>query len=187
MLTFFHLISEGSRVIPVNPLCTVRTGRPGRPPISIDPSFLRNAMSSHRKIKQKTLATVLCIHARTLRRHTRQMGIQTHHFSRITDSELDVLVREYRRRKPSSGLRYIRGWLFSHGIRVQKERVRLSVIRVNGLHQRLQYHEVIDRRDYEVPRPHALWHMDGHHKLIRWGLVVHGIVDGYSRHGSSIS
>ncbi|KAI5982901.1 hypothetical protein EDC04DRAFT_2616344 [Pisolithus marmoratus] len=28
-------------------------------------------------------------------------------------------------------------------------------------------------------RPNALWHMDGHHKLIRWGIVIHGIVDGY--------
>ncbi len=65
---------------------------------------------------------------------------------------------------------------------MQKERVHESLIRVDGLHQSLCYHEVIDRRDYEVPRPHALWHMDGHHKLIRWGIVVHGIVDGYSRH-----
>ena len=108
------------------------------------------------------------------------MGIQTHHFSCITDSELDVLVQEYQHCKPSSGLCYIRGWLFSHRIQVQKEQVRLSVIQVNGLHQRLQYHEVIDRRDYEVPWLHALWHMDGHHKLIQWGLFVHGIIAGYS-------
>jgi hypothetical protein len=26
-----------------------------------------------------------------------------------------------------------------------------------------------------------MWHLDGHHKLIRWGIVIHGFVDGYSR------
>ena len=29
--------------------------------------------------------------------------------------------------------------------------------------------------------PNALWHIDGHHKLIRWNMVVHGGIDGYSR------
>ena len=27
----------------------------------------------------------------------------------------------------------------------------------------------------------SLWHIDGHHKLIRWRLVTHGGIDGYSR------
>jgi hypothetical protein len=26
-----------------------------------------------------------------------------------------------------------------------------------------------------------VWYHDGHHKLIRYGLVTHGCVDGYSR------
>ena len=29
--------------------------------------------------------------------------------------------------------------------------------------------------------PHDLWHHDGHHKLIRYGLITHGCVDGFSR------
>ena len=32
-----------------------------------------------------------------------------------------------------------------------------------------------------MPGPNALWHQDGNHKLIRWRLVVHGAIDGYSR------
>lgn len=138
-------------------------------------------MSARRKLKKKQLAQALGIHPETLRTRIRQAGIRTHLYSVITDDELDILIREYRRKKPNTGIRYIRGWLFSHGIRVQKERVRNSLIRVDGLHQSLRYNEAIDRRCYEVPRPHALWHLDGHHKLIRWGIVVHGIVDGYSR------
>ncbi|KAK7020914.1 hypothetical protein R3P38DRAFT_3197407 [Favolaschia claudopus] len=32
-----------------------------------------------------------------------------------------------------------------------------------------------------VPRSIHLWHCDGHHKLILWGFVIHGFVDGYCR------
>lgn len=32
-----------------------------------------------------------------------------------------------------------------------------------------------------VPCPNFIWHIDGNHKLIRWKLVVHAAMDGYSR------
>ncbi|KAJ8381337.1 hypothetical protein SKAU_G00021150 [Synaphobranchus kaupii] len=40
---------------------------------------------------------------------------------------------------------------------------------------------VVHRRTYSVPAPLALWHIDGNHKLIRWRIVIHGCIDGYSR------
>ena len=40
---------------------------------------------------------------------------------------------------------------------------------------------VVTRRRYQVPWPNSLWHLDGHHSLIRWKLVVHGCIDGFSR------
>ena len=39
----------------------------------------------------------------------------------------------------------------------------------------------VSRRLYQVPWPHSLWHLDGHHSFIRWKLVIHGCVDGFSR------
>ena len=36
-------------------------------------------------------------------------------------------------------------------------------------------------RCYHVCMPNSLWHIDGHHKLIRWRIIVHGGIDGYSR------
>ncbi|KAG1823744.1 uncharacterized protein BJ212DRAFT_1261796, partial [Suillus subaureus] len=38
-----------------------------------------------------------------------------------------------------------------------------------------------DWRKYYVKQPNALWHMDSHHKLIRWGIVVHGFINGFCR------
>ena len=31
-----------------------------------------------------------------------------------------------------------------------------------------------------MPYPNSLWHIDGYHKLVRWRIVIHGGVDGYS-------
>jgi hypothetical protein len=30
------------------------------------------------------------------------------------------------------------------------------------------------RHDYIILGPHDMWHIDGHHKLIRYGLITHG-------------
>src|SRR5205814_1252643 len=34
---------------------------------------------------------------------------------------------------------------------------------------------------YKVAGPNALWHIDGHHKLIRWKFIIHAGIDGFSR------
>ncbi|KAI6114827.1 hypothetical protein EDD16DRAFT_1483344, partial [Pisolithus croceorrhizus] len=34
---------------------------------------------------------------------------------------------------------------------------------------------------YYVKWPNAVWHINGHHKLIRWGIVIHGFIDGFCR------
>ena len=61
---------------------------------------------------------------------------------------------------------------------VQRRRLRESVIRVTG---RNQLPPPIQRRCYSMLGPNALWHLDGNHKLIRWRLVIHGAIDGFTR------
>ncbi|KAJ7195167.1 hypothetical protein B0H12DRAFT_998489, partial [Mycena haematopus] len=61
---------------------------------------------------------------------------------------------------------------------IQKRRVYSSIRRVDGLGQRLRQRHIIKRKNYKVLRPHAVWHVDGHHKLILWGIVIHGFIDG---------
>ena len=39
----------------------------------------------------------------------------------------------------------------------------------------------LHQRKYSVPMPNSLWHIDGFHKLIRWHIIIHGGIDGYSR------
>ena len=96
--------------------------------------------------------------------------------------ELDVLVRLFKTHKSESGFRYLTGFLREQGIYIQRQRVWQSLHRVDRLNWHLrQGNQVIQRRRYKVKRANALWHVDGHHKLIRWGFVIHGFIDSYCR------
>ncbi|KZT20999.1 hypothetical protein NEOLEDRAFT_1074412 [Neolentinus lepideus HHB14362 ss-1] len=55
----------------------------------------------------------------------------------------------------------------------------LSLHRVDSLGQTLRRRQKIQWKKYSVPRPNYLWHCDDHHKLIWWGIVIHGFIDGY--------
>lgn len=37
------------------------------------------------------------------------------------------------------------------------------------------------RRVYQVPGANSLWHVNGHHSLVRWRFIIHAGVDGFSR------
>ncbi|KAJ7582311.1 hypothetical protein C8J56DRAFT_722093, partial [Mycena floridula] len=58
-------------------------------------------------------------------------------------------------------------------------RIKASIDRVDPLGQALHVRKPVKHKPYSVPRPNALWHMDGHHKMICWGVVIHGIIDGF--------
>lgn len=55
------------------------------------------------------------------------------------------------------------------------------MIRVDPINVCMRRMRVIQRCSYSIPGPNALWHIDGHHSLIRWRIVVHGGIDGFSR------
>ena len=90
-------------------------------------------------------------------------------------------MRDLVTRNPNSGLAILRGHLRRLGIHVPRERARLSMIRVDPINVCMRRMRVIRRRAYSVPGPNALWHIGGHHSLIRWRMVIHGAIDGFSR------
>jgi len=111
------------------------------------------------------------------------MGIDSG-FNDISNDDLDNLVREYHQENPVGGRSYIIGRLRAkHSLRIQRHRVIDSINRIDRLGQGMRQcvGKKKERRQYQVPRPNALWHIDGHHKLIAWGVVIHGVADGYSR------
>lgn len=88
----------------------------------------------------------------------------------LTDEQLDQVVLRFLNDFPNSGYRRMTGFLLTAGHRVQQQRARESMRRVdpNGVFLRAIEIRTVRRRRYQVSGPLALWHIDGNHKLIRY-------------------
>ena len=102
----------------LQPVMEVHTGFRGHPKKVVDVNFLKEVMSVSQQITCSELACSLGIHWNTLQLFMHDHGIQ-HKYSDITDTNLDSFVKEFKRRWPESGIRYIVGFLRKNGIHVQ--------------------------------------------------------------------
>lgn len=73
------------------------------------------------------------------------------------------------------------GQLARRGVILQRARIRASIHRIDPINTAIRRSVALRRRVYHVDGPNSVWHIDGHHKLIRWRFVTHGGIDGYSR------
>lgn len=126
------------------------------------------------------IASLLGVDRSTLWRHRQDMQLPTT-FSDISDEEIDGHCKSYRESHPYTGERELIGHLRSLGVFVQRYRLRDSIHRVDPIATALRWALPIKRRPYSVPSPNSLWHIDSNMKLIRWGFIIHGGIDGYSR------
>lgn len=172
------------RTVRVAPITVQRSGRRGRPRKVINKAWLEDAVSARRNITLTSIAEKLGTHRNSVRQQLAHHGVWKK-FTEISDDDLDKMIRVFKSTKPASGMRYVVGFLRSHGVRVQRSRVERAMRSVDRLGMVLRRQERIPRGRYTVPRPNHMWHLDGHHKLIQWGIVIHGMVDGYCRTVSS--
>ncbi|KAI4810763.1 hypothetical protein KUCAC02_013694 [Chaenocephalus aceratus] len=116
---------------------------------------------------------------RRLRRfHMPHSGI----YSTISDAALDDLIKELVAGNNQIGPESVRAQLQAQQLWIQRRRVRDSMRRIDPEAAALRaMSQRLHRRAYRVAGPNSLWHLDGHHKLIRWRIVIHGGIDGYSR------
>lgn len=163
---------------------TVHSGKRGRPRKIPDISYLEEALSPKRRITLAKLATLLDMHRHTLV-HYLKVNKVNYKFTTLPNADLDKLVKVFRAKNPDLGIHYLVAFLRRHGLRIQKSRVTASINRTDRLGRMLRTRTAIQRKTYKNSRPNALWHIDGHHKLIPWGFVIHGIADGYCRTVSS--
>ena len=117
----------------------------------------------------------------TLWRHLRQLGFQMSAYTQLSDADLDSVMTTLVRRFPNSGTSMMWGHMRSFGIVVTRARVQESLIRVSEALVNSRRRVAVQRRVYSVPTPNCLWHIDGLHCLIRWCIVLHGGIDGFSR------
>ena len=101
-------------------------------------------------------------------------------YSNISDSELREVVSMICHGNPYLGEKSVDSRLRIQGIIVQRHRVREALYSFDPESVQLRLRRVLHRCEYQVPSPNSLWHVDGYHKLIRWKIVIHGGIDGYS-------
>lgn len=194
-----------------DPVTLVFSGARGRPRKDIDPEFLYWAYGrtstqrianflgiSRTTLRERLLALGLA--ERQLNPFDIASGDITSYtrlVSNISDEELDEQIMGVRTNNVRQGVTFTEGVLESMGLRVSRERIRQSLSRIEPGGRPFDRVR-IKRRSYSVPGPNAVWHHDGQHGkymtlvyhemqlhiysgLIRWGIVIHGFVDGYSR------
>ena len=156
-------------------------GSPGRPKLQISEDVLLELRSLG--FKWKDISEMLLVSRWTVRRRVVEYGLEeTTGFSALTNDELDTYVRQFMEQHGSMvGCSMLSGYLRSLGLRIQRDRLRASIARVDPSNVRIRWAAVICRRSYSVPGPNSLWHLDGHHSLVNWGFVIHGGIDGFSR------
>ncbi|XP_074646401.1 uncharacterized protein LOC141902527 [Tubulanus polymorphus] len=119
---------------------------------------------------------------RTIAQRVMEFGLRVSNMSdKLSDDILDDIVADAVAIHPNWGEKLHAGHIQSLGLRVQRDRIRESLRRVDpdGIDERKR--KTLKRREYWVPGPNFIWHVDGNHKLIRWRIVIHGGIDGFSR------
>ena len=127
------------------------------------------------------IATMLGISRSTLYRRLREAGIPTNDHTQLSDRQLDDVLREIKADHRNDGEVLMQGHLVRMGIRITREALRNSIHRVDHAGTVARCRNTVRRRIYSVPHPNYIWHIDDHHKLIRWRFVIHGAIDGFSR------
>ena len=152
----------------------------GRPMVPISEEHLSLLLEHH--FTNTAIARMFNVSPRTIRRRIIEYGLDHEaSYSDVSDFELDIFTKQFVAMHPFSGQRSLEGYLRSLGLRIQRYKLRNSLMRVDpsGVCDRLR--QSLHRRKYSVPMPNSLWHIDGLHKLIRWRIIIHGGIDGFSR------
>lgn len=102
-------------------------------------------------------------------------------FSSLTNSELDEIISDIKAAHPNAGEVNIMGHLRARKLCVQRNKVRASIHRVDPQGPSSRSSRTFRARIYETPCPNYVWHIDGNHKLVKWGFVTHLAIDGYTR------
>jgi len=172
---------------PIQFVHTVKTGRPGRPRVEIEPNLLSMALTLRPKTQ---IAKTTNCSARTIRRRQLDYGIEVPQpgnsrtqlaiednqgslppSAEISNEELDKCLAVVMQDFPSFGRRLATASLRANGVMVSEGRVRDSLTRVIGV-SGIFGGRRIHRRRYKVPGANSLWHHDGQHGISHPVILV---------------
>lgn len=169
-------------ILPVNIPCLLTiSGLRGRPKVQLNIELYELMRSAGYTLHEIAVTLGTSRTTVTLWRRLQESNLCVSKYCDISNFALDFIIENYQKRNPNCGQVMLQGYLSSIGVNVQRWRIRESISRIDPLRQQVRWHQQIIRRRYFVPHANSLWHIDGHHSLIQWRLVIHGGVDGFSR------
>ena len=128
-------------------------GKPGKAMIIIPRETLKLYLNYG--FPKTRIAELFSVSVKTISRRIDAFGLQEHvmQHSRISDSDLDTHVEQIFTLFPNCGIRRMKGFLLARGLKVQWDRVRSSMWRVDpeGLLLRSTQLTLVNRRKYSVP------------------------------------
>lgn len=146
------------------------------PPIKVDIDYEQVMTLRMHFHTWGSVATRLGVSLSKLKRWRNESNFEDNHTD-ISDVDLDIFMANNMQR--NRGEAYMNGVIRSAGYHVSRKQLRECILRVDAEGRALRKQKA--KRVYSVPGPHHLWHIDGHHKLIKYGMVTHGCIDGFSR------
>ena len=158
---------------------SIRINLRGRPKLDVREDQLHYLIEQGFRIQE--ISHLFGCSRKTIERRMNEYQMTLFNSFNISDNQLDAIIKEITTLFPRSGEKTVSGRLRSYNIRVPRRRVRESLQRVDPSGIRSRCKGVLQRRKYYVECPNSLWHLDGYHKLIRWRIVIHGGIDGFSR------
>ncbi|KAK4687673.1 hypothetical protein P7C73_g2440, partial [Tremellales sp. Uapishka_1] len=118
----------------------------------------------------------------TVSRRRKEAGVMKRKWTTISEDDLTAFIaRVYHLGSGREGEKGIQTGLELLGVVVPRWTVRLQLSRHFNRGVHVLRRQPVARRTYRVPWINSLWHIDGHHKLIPWKIVIHGCIDGKSR------
>ena len=122
----------------------------------------------------------ICIGMRQLHRILRAMGLRRNNCAN-TNAVINRIMYEIAGSGRDLGYRSMQARLRLSGINVDRESVRIILAALDPEGMASRRHRRLRRREYVTKGPNYLYHVDGWDKLKRYGLCVHGCIDGFSR------
>ncbi|KAE8227693.1 hypothetical protein CF326_g7405 [Tilletia indica] len=136
---------------------------------------------SELRVSDAKIAVLLGCSPTTVKRRRKAAGLSKGRNAMDMDS-LCTAIRDVRNMGTGeAGERCMIGALTAIGVSVSRAKIRAAVRLLDPFPVAPRWRTALQRRTYYVPFVNSLWHLDGHHKLIRWRIVIHGCIDGKSR------
>lgn len=161
-------------------LPTTKTGKKGRPSFTITKTQLEMYLENGFTLPD--ISKMICVSTSTVKRRLKKFNLSVGQtYTNISNDNLDSSITKIIGNFPNCGYRRMNGLLLASSIKVGEKRIRESMRRVdpNGVLLRALQISVTNRRQYKVPGILALWHIDGHHKLIRYAKSQNKILVEY--------